>query len=163
MIFADNDSLRRHAAQERIDACLMGVHQRLVDIHGRLQGRMRRLHQRLEATILYVTHDLTTAYQVCDRVVVMYAGQEMESAPTDAFFHHPAHPYTRRLLESLPSADGEIRDIPGEVPSLIDPPPGCRFHPRCDYATPDCAGVRPPDHPVEREHRVRCYHPAGRS
>ena len=91
----------------------------------------------------------------------MYAGQEMESAPSDDFFHRPAHPYTRRLLESLPGADGEIRDIPGEVPSLIGPPPGCRFHPRCDFATAECRARRPEAHAVEGEHRVRCYHPLG--
>jgi peptide/nickel transport system ATP-binding protein len=72
-----------------------------------------------------------------------------------------AHPYTRRLLESLPSPGGEIRDIPGEVPSLVGPPPGCRFHPRCDYATAECATLRPAAHAVEGLHRVRCYHPVG--
>jgi peptide/nickel transport system ATP-binding protein len=134
-----------------------------VTIQAQVLRLLRALVKERGVSVLFTTHDLGTAHQVCDRVVVMYAGQEMESAPTDAFFHHPAHPYTRRLLESLPGSDGEIRDIPGEVPSLIDPPPGCRFHPRCDYATADCAGVRPPSHPVEREHRVRCYHPVGRS
>jgi peptide/nickel transport system ATP-binding protein len=84
---------------------------------------------------------------------------EMESAPTDAFFQRPAHPDTRRLLESVPSADGEIRDIPGEVPSLIGPPPGGRFHPRCDYATPECRAGRPVAQAVAGDHRVRCYHP----
>jgi peptide/nickel transport system ATP-binding protein len=133
-----------------------------VTIQAQVLRLLRGLVKERGVSVLFTTHDLGTAYEVCDRVVVMYAGQEMESAPTDTFFHHPAHPYTRRLLESLPGANGEIRDIPGEVPSLIDPPPGCRFHPRCDYATPDCAGVRPPSHPVERDHRVRCYHPVVR-
>ena len=112
-------------------------------------------------SVLFTTHDLGTAYEICDRVVVMYAGQDMESAPTEAFFARPAHPYTRCLIESLPAPGGEIQDIPGEVPSLIDPPPGCRFHPRCDYATPECRARRPDVLIVEGEHRVRCVHPLG--
>jgi peptide/nickel transport system ATP-binding protein len=102
---------------------------------------------------------LATLYEICDRIVVMYAGQEMESAPTDAFFQRPAHPYTRRLLDSLPRPDGEIRDIPGEVPSLIGPPSGCRFHPRCDAATQECRAGQPVAETVTDSHRVRCYHP----
>ncbi|MBI2205258.1 MAG: ABC transporter ATP-binding protein [Candidatus Rokubacteria bacterium] len=110
-------------------------------------------------SVLFTTHDLGTAHEICDRIVVMYAGQEMESAPTDSFFQRPAHPYTRKLLESLPSPDAEIRDIPGEVPSLIDPPSGCRFHPRCDFATAECRATRPGLSPVEPGHTVQCHHP----
>ena len=94
-----------------------------------------------------------------DRVVVMYAGQEMEAAPTDAFFRRPAHPYTRRLLQSVPGVNGELRDIPGEVPSLVDPPPGCRFHPRCDYVSEACLMALPEASLVGAEHEVRCHHP----
>jgi peptide/nickel transport system ATP-binding protein len=89
----------------------------------------------------------------------MYAGQEMEAAPGEAFFQRPAHPYTRRLLASVPSADGELRDIPGEVPSLIAAPSGCRFHPRCDYATAECRTGRPALRTVVGTHAVRCHHP----
>ena len=110
-------------------------------------------------SVLFTTHDLGTAHEICDRIVVMYAGQEMESAPTDVFFGRPAHPYTRKLLESLPSPDAEIRDIPGEVPSLIDPPGGCRFHPRCDYATAECRTTRPTRSEVGNAHTVQCHHP----
>jgi peptide/nickel transport system ATP-binding protein len=109
--------------------------------------------------VLFTTHDLGTAHEICDRVVVMYAGQEMEAAPTDAFFGRPAHPCTRRLLASVPSPDGEIRDIPGEVPSLVAPPSGCRFHPRCDYATAECREVRPASRELGEGHTVRCHHP----
>jgi len=91
--------------------------------------------------------------------VVMYAGQEMESAPTEAFFRRPAHPYTRRLLESVPGPGDEIRDIPGEVPSLIGPPAGCRFHPRCEYATTECAESQPAETALGDSHAVRCHHP----
>src|SRR4029453_3555939 len=82
---------------------------------------LRALVKERGVSVLFTTHDLGTAHELCDRVVVMSAGQEMEAAPTDNFFGRPAHPYTRRLLASVPSPDGEIRDIPGEVPSLVSP------------------------------------------
>jgi peptide/nickel transport system ATP-binding protein len=130
-----------------------------VTIQAQILRLLRALVKERGVSVLFTTHDLGTAHEICDRVVVMYAGQEMESASTDAFFHRPAHPYTQRLLESLPNPGGEIRDIPGEVPSLIGPPPGCRFHPRCDYATVECRAGRPEARTVGGEHRVRCYHP----
>jgi len=132
-----------------------------VTIQAQILLLLRRLVKEHGVSVLFTTHDLGTAHEICDRIVVMYAGQEMESAPTDGFFARPLHPYTRRLLESLPDPRGEIRDIPGEVPTLIDPPPGCRFHPRCDAATAECRGARPAERVIQAEHRVRCYHPAG--
>ena len=130
-----------------------------VTIQAQILRLLRQLVKERGVSVLFTTHDLGTAHEICDRVVVMYAGQEMESAPTDAFFSRPAHPYTRRLLESLPSADGGIRDIPGEVPNLIDPPSGCRFHPRCDAATEACQVALPEAALVGVEHDVRCHHP----
>jgi peptide/nickel transport system ATP-binding protein len=130
-----------------------------VTIQAQILRLLRALVKERGVSVLFTTHDLGTAHEICDRIVVMYAGQEMESAPTDAFFARPAHPYTRRLLDSLPREDGEIRDIPGEVPSLIDPPGGCRFHPRCDDATAECGSGRPHADAVADGHRVRCYHP----
>ena len=112
-------------------------------------------------SVLFTTHDLGTAHEICDRIVVMYAGQEMESAPTDNFFRRPAHPYTEKLLASLPRPDAEPREIAGDVPSLVDPPPGCRFHPRCDRATAECRATRPAAVSVEAAHTVRCHHPVG--
>jgi peptide/nickel transport system ATP-binding protein len=130
-----------------------------VTIQAQILRLLRQLVKDRSVSVLFTTHDLGTAHEICDRVVVMYAGQEMEAAPTDAFFSRPAHPYTRRLLQSLPSADGEIRDIPGEVPSLVAPPRGCRFHPRCDHATEACSVALPEASLVGAEHEVRCHHP----
>ena len=130
-----------------------------VTIQAQILRLLRELVKDRGVSVLFTTHDLGTAHEICDRIVVMYAGQEMESAPTDAFFRRPAHPYTRRLLESLPSPDGEIRDIPGEVPSLVDPPSGCRFHPRCDYETAACRAFLPEASGVGPDHDVRCHHP----
>ena len=130
-----------------------------VTIQAQILRLLRQLVKERGVSVLFTTHDLGTAHEICDRIVVMYAGQEMESAPTEAFFRRPAHPYTRRLLESLPAPDGVIRDIPGEVPSLVDPPTGCRFHPRCDRATAACRAFLPEACAVGAQHEVRCHHP----
>jgi len=130
-----------------------------VTIQAQILRLLRALVKERGVSVLFTTHDLGTAHEICDRVVVMYAGQEMETAPADAFFARPAHPYTRRLLASVPSDDGELRDIPGDVPSLVNPPSGCRFHPRCDYATAECRAGRPPLRLLAPRHGVRCHHP----
>ena len=131
-----------------------------VTIQAQILRLLRALVKERSVSVLFTTHDLGTAHEICDRIVTMYAGQEMEEAPTDVFFARPAHPYTRRLLASVPSPGGEIRDIPGEVPSLIEPPAGCRFHPRCDYATAECRRGRPALQKLAgTAHGVRCYHP----
>jgi peptide/nickel transport system ATP-binding protein len=130
-----------------------------VTIQAQILRLLRALVKERGVSVLFTTHDLGTAHEICDRVVVMYAGQEMEAAPADAFFARPAHPYTRGLLASVPSADGELRDIPGEVPSLVNPPSGCRFHPRCEYATAECRAGRPPLRLLAPRHGVRCHHP----
>jgi peptide/nickel transport system ATP-binding protein len=130
-----------------------------VTIQAQILRLLRELVKERGVSVLFTTHDLGTAHEICDRVVVMYAGQEMEAAPAEAFFGRPAHPYTRRLLASVPTGTGELRDIPGEVPSLVNPPSGCRFHPRCDYATLECRAGRPATRALTRDHDVRCHHP----
>jgi peptide/nickel transport system ATP-binding protein len=130
-----------------------------VTIQAQILRLLRELVKARGVSVLFTTHDLGTAHEICDRVVVMYAGQEMESAPADAFFERPAHPYTRRLLASVPTGTGELRDIPGDVPSLVAPPSGCRFHPRCDHATAECREGRPAPHALAPDHAVRCHHP----
>jgi peptide/nickel transport system ATP-binding protein len=112
-------------------------------------------------SVLFITHDLGVASQICKRIVVMYAGQDMEDAPAEVIFSQPRHPYTRELLESLPNPEGNIRDIPGEVPGLIDPPSGCRFHPRCFRATSVCSRRMPEKTALNENHWVRCFHPIG--
>ena len=114
-----------------------------VTIQAQILRLLRELVKERGVSVLFTTHDLGTAHEICDRVVVMYAGQEMEAASDRRLLRAPAHPYTRRLLASVPTGTGELRDIPGEVPSLVAPPSGCRFHPRCDDATPECRAGRP--------------------
>ncbi|MFB6130663.1 MAG: ABC transporter ATP-binding protein [Salinigranum sp.] len=102
-----------------------------------------------DAGVLLVTHDLGVVAEVADRVVVMYAGKVMERGNVYDVFESPAHPYTRALLRCVPGRGGPTRGIGGSPPSPIDPPTGCRFHPRCDRAVEACAaGEQPPTYPV---------------
>jgi len=130
-----------------------------VTIQAQILALLRRLVDKQRASVLYITHDLAVSSKISDRIVVMYAGQEVESAPTRMFFASPAHPYARKLLECLPNPQGVIMDIPGRVPTLVDPPEGCRFHPRCDRAVERCHQERPSRVEIGTDHWVRCYRP----
>lgn len=132
-----------------------------VTVEAQILKLMTGLVAERDISVLFITHDLGVASQICQRIVVMYAGQEMEDAPADVIFSRASHPYTRELLESLPNPEGNIRDIPGEVPSLVNPPPGCRFHPRCSRATDRCARRAPARTAVGDSHWVRCFYPIG--
>jgi peptide/nickel transport system ATP-binding protein len=133
-----------------------------VTIQAQILKLLRQLATERGVSVLFTTHDLGTAYEICDRITVMYAGQEVEAAPSDEFFAHPRHPYTKRLLQSLPSREHGISGIPGSIPGLVEPPPGCRFHPRCDFASSECMAARPAVTDAGPRHVVRCYHPVPR-
>lgn len=130
-----------------------------VTIQAQILRLFKKLTKEKNISVLFTTHDLGTAYEICDEIWVMYAGQLMEVAPKDSFFNHPCHPYTRKLIESLPHPDQGLVDIPGAVPSLINPPSGCRFHPRCDYAMEICRKSQPEKTRIADQHIVRCYRP----
>jgi peptide/nickel transport system ATP-binding protein len=130
-----------------------------VTIQAQILKLLKRLAKQGGVSVLFTTHDLGTAYEICDRITVMYAGQEVETAPVDDFFKRPHHPYTVRLLESLPRPGQTLREIGGEVPGLISPPAGCRFHPRCARASGACRSERPGVTSLVGRHEVRCYHP----
>ncbi len=128
-----------------------------VTIQAQILKLLKRLAKDRGISVLLTTHDMGTAYEICDDITVMYAGQEVETAPVEDFFREPRHPYTARLLESLPNPNGEIREIGGEIPSLLNAPTGCRFHPRCSSAIPACAHERPGI--MGDVHTVRCFNP----
>jgi peptide/nickel transport system ATP-binding protein len=130
-----------------------------VTIQAQILKLLRRLATERGVSVLFATHDLGTAWEICDRVTVMYAGQELETAPIADFFRAPMVPYTRLLLESLPASSAALRGIPGNVPNLISPPTGCRFHPRCPRASDVCRTAHPAAHEREPRHQVRCHHP----
>jgi peptide/nickel transport system ATP-binding protein len=113
---------------------------------------------RLKLTLLLISHDLGVIGALCRRVVVMYAGTIIEDAPAVALFANPRHPYTRGLLAAVPDLDRPDRmprGIPGSIPSLRNPPPGCRFHPRCSLAMPVCRTEAP--RLSGDPHRVACH------
>jgi oligopeptide/dipeptide ABC transporter ATP-binding protein len=120
---------------------------------------LRDLRKELSTGMIIVSHDLGVVAEVCDRVAVMYAGNIVEIGTTNELFESPLHPYTIGLMESIPRADrGKQRliTIPGAVPDLINPPSGCKFHPRCPYAIPECKTKLPALEKVYGKRYVRC-------
>ena len=104
---------------------------------------LRDLTSRFDVSMLFVTHDFGVVAQLCDDVMVMYAGQSVEAGPTAAVLDAPKHPYTQMLIACHPDRARDLTGIPGTVASPLAPPPGCRFHPRCPSAQPECRGARP--------------------
>jgi peptide/nickel transport system ATP-binding protein len=130
-----------------------------VTIQSQVLDLLRDLRRRLHTTIVLITHDLGVVAQICDRVGVMYAGQLVEVARVSEIFRTPRHPYTQALLAALPTqqqAPGSLRVIPGRVPNLADPPPGCRFSTRCPYVMEECATVPPLAHETD-DHLIACW------
>jgi oligopeptide/dipeptide ABC transporter ATP-binding protein len=113
-----------------------------------------------DTAVLLITHDMGVVWDVCDRVHVMYAARLAEKGPKAAVFDRPAHPYTRGLLAAMPRLHGKaerLPDIPGQLPSLIAPPPGCRFAPRCPLARDVCRRRAPRLRPVAPDHETACW------
>ena len=131
-----------------------------VTVQGQVLTILDDLVRRIGASVLFISHDLGVIAQLCDRVSVMYAGRMVETAPVEALFARPRHPYTVGLLQAIPSMHEErdsLMTIPGVVPRLIDPPPGCRFAPRCGKRFEPCDRVVPPLSEVEPGHAVACH------
>ncbi|WP_145797670.1 ABC transporter ATP-binding protein [Kitasatospora atroaurantiaca] len=135
-----------------------------VTVQAQVLELLMKLQQDRGLGIIMITHDLGVIARVADEVLVMYGGSAAEQAPADALFTAPRHPYTRGLLDSLPRLDAEegeaLRSIPGSPPSLLDPPAGCAFHPRCPvYAAEKselCTGERPLLRQVAEAHHNAC-------
>jgi len=106
-------------------------------------------------SMLFITHDLASAAEICERIAVMYAGELLEIARTEDLLNDPLHPYTEGFLNSLPSRG--LKPVRGTCPSLIDTPTGCKFHPRCDLATEICEREHPPMLKREDGRQVRCF------
>jgi oligopeptide/dipeptide ABC transporter ATP-binding protein len=120
---------------------------------------LRNLRNELSTGMIIVSHDLGVVAEVCEKVAVMYAGSIVEISSTKELFENPLHPYTIGLMESIPRPDrGKQRllTIPGSVPDLINPPSGCKFHPRCPYAVAECRIDLPRLEKVDGDRYVRC-------
>ncbi len=124
-----------------------------------IMNLLKRLKRDRKLSYLFITHDLPLASELADKVIVMYAGKMVEKGTAEQIYLDPKHPYTQKLIASVPILRGEkeLEYIPGEVPSLIDPPQGCRFHPRCPYAKDICRKEEPPSIEIEKEHSVACW------
>jgi len=123
-----------------------------------LMVQIKELQQQLGFAVIFVTHDMSLVSHFSDQLLVMYAGQVIETGPTRVVFDSPAHPYSRGLLDAFPSIRGPrvpLTGIPGSPPDLARPPAGCRFEPRCPVRLPECATVRPELYPVRAAHS-RC-------
>ena len=134
-----------------------------VTIQAQILDLMDRLKSQMGMSILLITHAMGVVAETCQRVVVMYAGRVVEEASVEDLFGSPAHPYTQGLIRSIPRLDLDsatkqrLHAIPGSVPKLILPPPGCRFAPRCPHANARCASEMPELRELTSGHRVACH------
>jgi len=132
-----------------------------VSVQAQILNLLKDLQEKFNLTYLFITHDLSVIKFISDRVAVMYAGKIVEYANTVDLFREPTHPYTKALLSAIPVPDPRQRSkhlpLKGEVPSLITPPPGCRFHPRCPVASEACKKIEPHMKEVSKDHFVACF------
>ena len=134
-----------------------------VIVQDRILRQIKEIQTDLNMSMIYITHDIAVVAEITDRIGVMYAGKLVELGSTADVFERPIHPYTKALLSAFPSIRGEKRPLAtlgGEPPNLIDPPTGCRFHPRCPYATAICQQEEPPV-VVRDGHWAACWNPVG--
>ena len=133
-----------------------------VSVRALLLDLMMELKEEFDLTYLFITHDLATAKYVCDRIAIMYLGKFVEIGPLKDVYENFGHPYTRALLEAVPVPDPRYRrteTMPaGEIPNAIDPPSGCRFHPRCPIARPNCSEEDPPLRELRPQHHIACHY-----
>ena len=117
------------------------------------------LQKKLNLSLILITHDLSIISETCEKAAIMYAGKLVEYGSVYKIFKEPLHPYTQGLIASFPdiyAPKAEIKSIEGQPPDLLNPPSGCRFHPRCQYAMDICRVKEPPYVEVEKEHFVAC-------
>jgi oligopeptide transport system ATP-binding protein len=138
-----------------------------VSIQGQIINLLQQLQEDFNLTYLFVSHDLSVVRHVSDRIAVMYLGRIVEVAGRDELYEDPLHPYTRALLSAIPIPDPDIEEIreritlTGEVPSPLNPPVGCSFHPRCSMAIDQCSSVVPDLQEIKNNHSVACIRSQG--
>ncbi|MDQ2982643.1 MAG: dipeptide ABC transporter ATP-binding protein [Actinomycetota bacterium] len=136
-----------------------------VSIQAQVLNLLSDLQEELDLTYVFIAHDLGVVRHVSNRIAVMYLGKIVEVSPAEELYHRPIHPYTEALLSAVPipdpkeSAARERIVLEGDVPSPINPPPACRFHPRCRYATDVCKQIEPPLVDYGNGHLAACHHP----
>jgi oligopeptide/dipeptide ABC transporter ATP-binding protein len=131
-----------------------------VTIQAQILDLINELKEKLNMGVIMITHDMGVVAEMADRVMVMYAGEKVEEGDVTSIFANPRHPYTKGLLRSVPNVDDkeyELEPIPGTLPNLNEKIDGCRFHPRCPFATEKCRTQSPPEFKVKEDHYVRCW------
>jgi oligopeptide/dipeptide ABC transporter ATP-binding protein len=131
-----------------------------VTIQAQILDLLNELKLTVGLSVMFITHDLGIVAETCEEVAVMYAGNIVEVAETNRLFENPLHPYTQALLRAIPKISerkNELESISGSVPNLIDPPNGCRFHPRCPFVMEVCRKFKPESEEVELDHFVACH------
>jgi len=131
-----------------------------VVIQDQIVEKLKELQLQHQQGMIVISHDISVVAETCDLIAVMYGGKIVEYGDIKSVFARPSHPYTIGLLRSFPSVRGELRDlvtIPGEPPDLVNPPPGCRFEPRCPVRAAICGREEPPQRMLDASHRVACH------
>jgi len=130
-----------------------------VIVQAQILDLIKKLKEEMDMALLFISHDISVVMEVADKIGVMYAGHLVEVADTYSIAEEPLHPYTKGLIRSIPNillSDQKLESIPGNPPDLANPPPGCRFHPRCPYATDRCRSEEPPLVKVGKSY-VKCF------
>ena len=150
---------RAIAMQPKLIVCDEAVSALDVSVQAQILNLLHELKETMGLSYLFISHDLSIVRHICDRVIVLYLGKVMETAPTDELFSNPKHPYTQALLSATPpSYPGESRQrimLKGEIPSPMNPPSGCPFRTRCPFAQPICA-KKPPHKTINDDHEYHC-------
>ncbi len=134
-----------------------------VSVRAQIINLMQDLQKELGLTYLFISHDLSVIRHICDRILVMYLGKLVEIAPNEKLYSSPFHPYTQALLSAVPIPEPEVAEkrkkviLLGDVPSPVNPPSGCRFHPRCPYVMDVCSEVEPQLKEIKKEHFTACH------
>ncbi len=132
-----------------------------VMVQAQILDLIERLREELDMAMILITHDLSVMAETCDKAVVMYGGRVVETGSVEDIVERSTHPYTEKLISSFPDLTKErkmVESIPGSPPNLLDPPAGCYFHPRCEYATDICRQEAPELKSIGTDHLVACHH-----
>lgn len=141
---------------EPVSALDVSIQAQIINLLDALKEKIRGL------SYLFIAHDLSVVRHVSDRVAVMYLGRIVEITKSQTLYENPLHPYTRALLSAIPIADPFVEEkrenifLKGEVPSPLNPPSGCSFHPRCFMAVPECSRMEPELREIDSDHKVAC-------